>query len=60
MKLMAGAPKLKMSVNMVLLNKSVFSIEVGYRGSSIGLLDNAVIGYYCNSGFLDYLHLKYN
>jgi hypothetical protein len=32
----------------------------GYRGSSIGLLDNAVIGYYCNSEFLDYLHLKYN
>ena len=60
MKLMVGAPKLKMFVNMVLLNKSVFSIETGYRGSSIGLLDNAVIGYYCNSEFLDYLHLKYN
>jgi hypothetical protein len=28
--------------------------------SSVDLLDNAVVGYYCSPGFLDYRHFKNN
>jgi hypothetical protein len=39
--------------------KTVTTIS-GNDANCVGLLDNAVVGYYCSSGFLDYRHFKHN